>query len=348
MSASILLPGTQDYESRIVLRAVITLCGVVLFGTVGFMLIEQDWTLWRSIYFTLITITTVGFGDDGISEAGQKFAAVLLICGIGTATWTLTAVVQFAVSYQFEWQRRMRTMIKTSSDHIVICGFGRIGRKIGSELSESGIPCVVIDRDESRIGEAIECGHMAVHGDTTDESVLLDAGLERARAIVCATSSDAENVFITLTAREINPRAMIASRANSESSARRMENAGASLVVSPFLTAGVDLARAIVKPHLAELLRNSQRTDADFALTEVLVAPGSPLEGETPRTYGREEDSISFIAIKRAGEETIYRPGGQESFRPHDVIIAAGVPDALSRMSKAAHSHKTQTAQGGV
>ena len=128
MSASISLPGTENYETRIVIRAIVTLCGVVLFGTAGFLLIEQDWTLWRAIYFTLITITTVGFGDEGISEAGQKFAAVLLICGIGTATWTLTAVVQFAVSYQFEWQRRMKKMINKTSDHIVICGFGRIGR----------------------------------------------------------------------------------------------------------------------------------------------------------------------------------------------------------------------------
>ena len=342
MSASILLPGTENYETRIVMRAIATLCAVVLFGTVGFMIIEQDWTLWRATYFTLITITTVGFGDEGISEAGQKFAAVLLICGIGTATWTLTAVVQFAVSYQFEWQRRMKRMISNTSGHIVICGFGRIGRTICAELSGPGIPCVVIDRDEARIAEAIECGHMVVHGDTTNERVLRDAGLDRARGIVCATSSDAENVFITLTAREINPKVMIACRANSESSARRMENAGAALVVSPFLTAGVDLARAIVKPHLAELLRNSQRSDGDFALTEVLVEPGSRLEGKTPRTYGQEEDSIAFIAIKREGEGTIYRPGGQETFRAQDIIIAAGVPDALSRMSKAAHPHKAK------
>ena len=318
------------------MRAIAMLCVVMLVGTIGFLLIEPGWTVWRAIYFTLTTITTVGFGDETTSLAGQKFAALLLVCGIGTATWTLTTVVQFAVSYQFEWQRRMKKMISKTSDHIVICGFGRIGRTICEELADSDVACVVIDRDEDRIAEAVECGYMAVHGDTTEETTLRHAGLEQARGIVCATSSDAENVFITLTAREINPDAMIASRANSQSSARRIENAGATLVVSPFLTAGVDLARAIVKPHLAELLRNSQRTDGDFALSEVLVEPGSTLEGQTPRTYGLEEDSISFIAIKRDDEGTIYRPGGQETFRTHDIIIAAGVPDALSRMSKLA------------
>lgn len=324
------------------MRAIAMLCAVMLVGTIGFMLIEPGWTLWRAIYFTLITITTVGFGDEGISEAGQKFAALLLVFGIGTATWTLTTVVQFAVTYQFEWKRRIKKMINQTSDHILICGFGRIGRTICAELAQSNIPCVVIDRDENRVEEAIECGYLAIEGNTTSERVLLEAGLDRARGIVCATSSDAENVFIALTAREINPKAMIASRANSESSARRMENAGASLVVSPFLTAGVDLARAIIKPHLAELLRNSQRADSDFAMSEVLVEPGSSLEGKTPRTYGQEENSISFIAIKREGQGTICRPGGQETFHPHDVIIAAGIPDALSRMSKAAHSKTSQ------
>lgn len=342
MSASISLPGTGEHETKIVIRAILMLGFVVLVGTVGFMLIEPGWTLWRSIYFTLITITTVGFGDEGISESGQKFAALLLVFGIGTATWTLTTVVQYAVTYQFEWQRRMKKMISRTSDHILICGFGRIGRTISAELAESGIPCVVIDRDEDRLEEAIECGYMVVHGDTTDEKVLLSAGLDRARGIVCATSSDAENVFITLTAREINPKAMIASRANSESSAQRIENAGASLVVSPFLTAGIDMARAIIKPHLAELMRNSHRTSGDIALSEILVEPGSALDGETPRTYGKEEDSITFIAIKRKGQETIYRPGGRETFRPHDAIIAAGIPDALSRMSNSAHSPESK------
>jgi voltage-gated potassium channel len=343
MSASLSLPGTEHHESRIVMRSIAMMCGVVLVGTVGFLLIEPGWTLWRAIYFTLITITTVGFGDEGISETGQKFAALLLVCGIGTATWTLTTVVQYAVSYQFDWQRRMKKMISTTSNHIIICGFGRIGHTICKELAESEIPCVVIDRDEHRIAEALACGYMAVMGDTTDEQVLRDAGLQRARGIVCATSSDAENVFITLTAREINPGVMIASRANADTSARRMEHAGASLVVSPFLTAGIDLARAIIKPHLAELLRSSQRSDGDFALSEVLIEPGSTLEGQTPRTYGQEEGSISFIAIKREGEGTIYRPGGQETFRPHDIIIAAGAPDALARMSKTARPMPIQS-----
>lgn len=326
--------GSNVDESRIVVRAIATLCGVVLFGTFGFLLIEDQWDVWQAFYFTLITITTVGYGDLGVSEMGQRFAAVLLLCGIGTATWTLTTVVQFAVSYQLDWMKRMKKTLRQTSDHIVVCGFGRIGRTICRELADSGITFVVVDRDEVCVADAITEGYLAVHGDSTDEQILTDAGLERARGIVCALESDAENVFIALTAREMNPQAMIASRANSESSARRIEHAGATLVVSPFLTAGVDIARAIAKPHLAEFLRQSHASDSDFALSEVRVEAASELAGETLRDYGRRESSIAFIAIKRNGDETIFRPSGEESFRPHDVIIAAGVPDALSRMAR--------------
>lgn len=340
MSAPVSIPGSENHETRVLAHAIAALCAVMLFGTMGFWLIQPNWSLWNSFFFTLVTITTVGYSDAGLSETGQQFAAVLLICGIGTATWTLTTVVQYAVSYQFQWQRQVKKMINGTSDHIVVCGFGRIGRTICKEWTQAGIPCVVIDHDEASITDALECGYLAVQGDSTSETILRDAGLLRARGIVCATSSDAENVFITLTARELNPDAMIASRANSESSARRIEHAGASLVVSPFQTAGVNLARAIINPHLTELMRNSQNSDSDFALSEVLIESGSILEGETPGTYGEQERSISFIAIKREGAETIFRPSDSVTFRADDIVIAAGAVDALSRMSSAAHPSK--------
>ncbi len=323
-------------ETRVVLRSVSVLAIVVVCGTLGFMLTEHQWGLWQAFYFTLITITTVGYGDLGISENGQRFAAVLLLCGIGTATWTLTTVVQYAVSYQFDWKKRMSKMLSRISDHIVVCGFGRIGQTICRELSTAGIDFVVVDRNEAAASDAVALGYTVVHGDSTDEDNLRNAGLERAQGIVCAVESDAENVFIALTAREMNPNAMIASRANTESGARRIEQAGATLVVSPFLSAGEDIARAISRPHLAEFLRKSNRHDSEFSLSEVCVTSDSPLAGESLQAYGQRERSIAFIAIKRDGGETIFRPSGDVRFQPDDVIIAAGVPDALSRMALAA------------
>jgi len=323
-------------ETRVVLRSLSVLAAVVICGTIGFMLTEQHWKLWQAFYFTLITITTVGYGDLGISENGQRFAAVLLLCGIGTATWTLTTVVQYAVSYQFDWKKRMQKILKQIADHIVVCGYGRIGQTICRELSTAGIDFVVIERDEAIAAEAVALGYAVVQGDSTDEANLRNAGLERARGIVCAVESDAENVFIALTAREMNPEAMIASRANTEAGARRIEQAGATLVVSPFLSAGEDIARAISRPHLAEFLRQSNRHDSEFTLSEICVTPDSPLAGESLQTYGQRERSIAFIAIKRLGEGTIFRPSGDVRFQPQDVIIAAGVPDALSRMALAA------------
>jgi voltage-gated potassium channel len=317
-------------------RSLSVLAVVVACGTLGFMLTEQHWSVWQAFYFTLITITTVGYGDLGISESGQRFAAVLLLCGIGTATWTLTTVVQYAVSYQFDWKKRMTRSLSRVSNHIVVCGFGRIGQTICRELSAAAIEFIVVEREEAVAAEAVARGYLVVHGDSTDEANLRTAGLERARGLVCAVESDAENVFIALTAREMNPDAMIASRANTESGARRIEQAGATLVVSPFLSAGEDIARAISRPHLAEFLRKSNRHDSEFSLSEVAIGRGSSLAGESLQSYGQREKSIAFIAIKRHGGETIFRPGGNVQFEADDVIIAAGVPDALSRMALAA------------
>ncbi len=323
-------------EGRVVVRSLTVLAVVVVCGTLGFMLTERHWSVWQAFYFTLITITTVGYGDLGVSEVGQRFAAVLLLCGIGTATWTLTTVVQYAVSYQFDWKKRMAKALNRVSNHIVVCGFGRIGQTICRELASSGIEFIIVERDEPIAAEAVARGYLVVHGDSTDEANLRNAGLERARGIVCAVESDAENVFIALTAREMNPDAMIASRANTESGARRIEQAGATLVVSPFLSAGEDIARAISRPHLAEFLRQSNRHDSEFSLSEVAVGHGSSLAGESLQSYGQREKSIAFIALKRGDGETIFRPSGGVRFEPNDVIIAAGVPDALSRMALAA------------
>ena len=228
------------------LRCLLALAAVTAFGTVGFAVIEQDWTLWKSLFFTLITITTVGYGDEGLSENGEVFAAVLLLLGIGTATYSLTSLVQIAVNYQTAWKRKMTRQINRLMDHFIICGFGRIGLTVAEQLQESGVPFVVIDCDEKQVEIALERGFLVVEGNSADDETLQQAGIQNARGIICAINSDAENVFVTLCARELNPGAFIASRASTESAARRMKRAGASLVVSPYISAGNQIANAVL------------------------------------------------------------------------------------------------------
>lgn len=325
-------------EVKIVTRAIALLCGVIVCGTVGFYVIENDWTLWRSFYLTLITITTVGYGDEGMSEASEVFAALLLVSGIGTATWALSTVVQFTVVRQFDWSRRMRKRVRHMQDHIIICGFGRIGQTLCEELTEAGIPFVIVDKSAEAVADAVARKFVTLQGDSTDEAMLNEAGLGRARGLVSCVDSDSENVMITLTARDLNPDLFIATRANSEASVPRLKRAGATYVVSPYTTAGFDIARAIAKPHLAELLRNAHRPDGDFAMSEIRIEPDSILTEATPATYGQTEGSIAFIAIRRDGSELIFRPAGQKRFLANDVLIAAGKTDAMARMAVAART----------
>lgn len=312
------------------LRCLVALLFVITFGTLGFMLVERDWGVWKSLFFTLITITTVGYGDEGLSSRGEVFAAFLLFFGIGTATYSLTSIVQIAVSYHTARKKRMQDKIDRLSDHFVICGFGRIGQTVCEHFAAAGLPFVVIDSDDHTIEDAVERGYLALDGNSTDDEALLAAGIARARGVICAVNSDAENIFVTLCAREMNKDAFIACRASTETAARRMERAGASLVVSPYTTAGQNIADAILRPRLADFLRNHRTSD--FELSELTVAGGSFFDGRSAREVGERFPSVVFVAVEREDLPTIVRPGGNQVFTAGDCITVAGDRTSLEQV----------------
>jgi len=323
-------------QGTMALRCIAALVAVTAFGTAGFLLIERDWGLWDALYFTLITITTVGYGDEGLSSNGQMFATLLLLVGIGTATYSLSVLIQLAVNYQLAWKRKMQQRINQLHDHIVVCGFGRMGRTVCERLAAGEVRFVVIEHDEAGYRAAIDLGYPAIHGNATEDEVLRKAGVERCRGVVCVLNADAENIFITLNARYLNEGAFIACRAETDGAVDKVRRAGASLVVSPHYSAGVNIASAILRPHVAGAMQSSCPADTGFGLDEVDIPEGSPLAGQTINRFGKSEDSIVFVAIQRPGGETIVRPGGEERLQPGDVVIVAGAPTNLSRMAQQA------------
>lgn len=324
-----LRPLLVNEELRGALRCLTALATVITFGTVGFMLVERDWSLWKSLFFTLITITTVGYGDEGLSPKGEVFAAVLLLMGIGTATYSLSSLVQIAVTYQSAWKRKMQNKINRLTRHFVICGFGRIGQSLARQLSEAGVPFVIVDCESRVIDAALEAGYLAMLGNSTDDEVLRQAGTERARGVICAINSDAENTFVVLCAREMNPDLFIASRASTDRSAQRIQRAGADVVVSPYTTAGQTIADAILRPRLAEFLRNHRGSEIE--LGELKVGDHSELVGKTVCEVGTRFPRVAFVAVKR-GECTEIRPGGARHFVAGDQITMAGCREALEAM----------------
>lgn len=320
------------------LRWVAVLLLVLVFGTLGFWFTEQSngWDLWKSLFFTLITVTTVGYGDQGLSPTGERFAAILLLFGIGTATYAVTSLVQIAVTYHTGGKRRMQQTIDRMEDHYIICGYGRIGKTVAAELVGAGTSVVVIDRDVQMTDAAIDDGYLAVLGSSTEEEVLCRAGAERARGLICATNSDAENVFVTLCAQDINPDAFIASRASTDGAARRMERAGAAMVVSPYVTAGQNIADAILRPHMASFLKRNRQGDVE--LGEIAIEEGSAFLGETILGVGSRFPEVVFVSYRKICGTNSLRPVGSQEFHAGDVITVAGPGAELEKMYEWAES----------
>lgn len=338
---------TGKGEWREVLRCALVLLGVLAFGTLGFYCIEgplanveNPWTLWQCLYFTLITVTTVGYEDIGTTEVGKVFTSFLLLVGIGTFTYTLSELVRVAITLQPAWMRKMNKQIQSLENHIIICGFGQLGKSIAERLTSSQVEFVIIDNDPKIWETAIEMGYNVIQGSSTEDDVLIEAGIERAKGIVCGVSSDAANVFTVLTARELNQKLMISCVADFEASIPKFERAGATLVVSPNFSAGFNIATAILRPHLTEAFNSHSHGRGEIEMGEVKIDDHSILNGKTVIQIGREINSVVFVAMKREGEDLVIRPGGNQQFQSGDILIVAGKIDDLSKMYELAHTSK--------
>ncbi len=325
-------PAWEENRRRIV-RCLLALFLVLSSGALGFAWTE-DWPLWRGLYFTLITVTTVGYSDEGISPQGKQFAVVLLLVGIATTTYCMSTVVQIVVSRQLGWKRRMQRQIEQLNQHVIVCGYGRVGRTVAEQLHQAGVEFVVIERNEQHFQEAVDRGLLALHGNATDDAVLKAAGVTRARAVVCLLDSDAENVFITLSARDFNPKAFIVCRAETESAAGKAHRAGARMVVSPYYAAGVDVATAVIRPNLAQFLEHGRNGQGGFDLTEIAITPRSPLVGKTVAEVGRACDTVVFVALKQPDGQTIIRPPGGLRFDAGDILFLAGSRESLDEFCR--------------
>ena len=327
--------GAIDHRERFT-RALLAILLVILFGTGGILITEEGWDVWKALYFTLITITTVGYGDMGLSEAGQRFTTVLLVVGIATTTSSFGQLVQAAFAYHHDWRGRMKSVIDNLSGHSIVCGAGRVGRAVCAHLLAEGRSIVLIDRDEKHLDWARDHGIPFLVGCGTEDEVLRSAGIDRAYGVVCATSTDAENIMICLTARDLKPEVVLVSRADDAESVRKLERAGASHVVAPAIDGGRELASLLVHPHVSRFLRESHQAQSNYRMTAVAIEAGCSLVGRTTREVGMEEPNLVFVAIQREGDETKIRPRAEEQFRAGDIVIVVADPASVARLSERA------------
>jgi voltage-gated potassium channel len=341
-------PEIPGEHRRRLIKAIGALLCILSVGVGGLMWIE-GWDFWRAFFFTLITVTTVGYGDEGISDAGERFATLLLVGGIGMASYTFALVVQTMVTNQFAWKRRMHTRINKLEDHVLVCGFGRMGRTICEELLATGTPFVVIELDVMAATEAIEMGFAVVQGSAIEDEVLIEAGIERATHMVCATDQESENIVATLSARQLRSDITIIARAERPEEIRKLRLAGATRTVAPFHLGGIEIANAITRPRVAEFLASSVRAESEVGLAEITISAESPLVGRSLADCGSSEAShISFVTLERPGETPITPPRGTLTLEAGDFLIVAGDPDQIRWMRDAANMHPAQPESVGI
>lgn len=342
----------SDFEAyraarRRVFWALVLLVLVVAAGAIGYWYIgySQQPGLWGfrdCVYMTVITITTVGFGEILDFETirwGREWTQLLLVFGVAADLYVVSTITSFFVESDFvnirKWRKLERRMHDISNHHIV-CGVGRTGIHVVNELVAVGTEVVAIDADELVLDELRERGILTVQGDATDDEVLERAGLRRAKGVVATLDDDKTNMFVVVTARQSNPQLRIVAKALSPSAAEKLRRAGADAVVTPNFIGGMRIASELLRPHVVRFLDEMLRDkDARLRIEEATVAPGAALVDKTLREANlREAAGVLVLAVRSATGGVNYVPPSDLKLAAGQTLIAIGRPDEIATLRR--------------
>ncbi len=311
----------------------LALLAIQAVGIVGFVLISAE-SVVDAFYRTAVLVSTVGL--DSVPETGgaKIFSIFVVAAGVALFLYVVGLVVELAVSgvASGAWRkRRVRRTVKHLDDHYVICGYGRVGRRVADECRAAGVDFVVVDADPVAVTRAGDQEIVVVEGSATEDSVLRAAGIERARGLVACVGSDAENLYIVLSARELKRDLLIVSRADADDARTKLLRGGADRVVSPFSIAGKELATMVLKPQVSAFLEVVRAgTSPDFRFEEITVPIGSEAAGRTIRELAiRARTGALVVAHRRPGQGFNTRPDPDLRLEPGDVLIGVGTPDEI-------------------
>ena len=318
----------------------LALVALVLMGTAGFHYME-GWSWFDGFYMVLTTITTIGYGEvHPLSHAGRIFNSFIIVTGVGLVLLFFGGATQALLEFELQsvfGRRRMDREISRLSDHFILCGAGRVGRSAARELARKPLPFVVIDTDATKLARYSDEGWLTLGGDATHEHVLRQAHIEGARGLVAATTTDAINVYIILTARSLNPTLKIIARASEEEAEKHLLTAGADRVVSPYNFAGYRIAQTFMRPHVVDFFDTAMNQQKPLEIEEVQVQPGSRVAGKTLEgSRIRQEMGVIVLAIKGEDSHMRFNPPPDEMIHQGDHLIAMGEPDGLRRLEQSA------------
>ncbi len=317
--------------------ALLALSAAILLGTIGFHFIER-WPLADSLYVTVQTLTTVGYGDQTPrSGMGRMFAVAVMLIGAGGVALAVSTIVQSVVQSElvatFGQRRRSRRMSKLSN-HFIVCGSGRVGSHLVRDLLRTNESFVVIEQNQQRAAEFAQRGVNVLVSDATLEESLREARVEHARGLAACLPDDADNVYVVLTARDLNPNLRIVARAAEEQAEAKLLRAGANHVVAPTIIGGHRMAVALTKPAVSEFMDSITADELGLAFEQVEVDAASALVGQELRaTPIRSELDVVIISIRRRNGEMLFNPAGDAAIENGDILIAIGRADSLMKLN---------------
>ncbi|MCP4571035.1 MAG: potassium channel protein [bacterium] len=333
----------QDLSLAAVGRGLIFLVLLLAAGTIWFVAVEGGYNIVDALYMTVITVSTVGFGEvHDLDPSGRVFVVFLIISGLAVMTYTLGAVGRVIVEgsiERFVGRHRMQRDIEKLRGHYVVCGYGRMGRILCDELQNEGVSFVVIEGDAETVEDLADKGYRVVDGDATEDEVLEKAGIKRAKGLVAVVSRDVDNLYITLSARQMcreeNPSLYILSRATDQRAGEKITRAGANRVISPYAIGGMRLVQALLRPAVHDFVdMASQSGGLDLMFEQVAVRDGSSLDGLTlAQSDIRRNYNVMVVGIKTASGKMVFNPGPDAELHGGDVLVALGDKEQLQRLA---------------
>lgn len=312
---------------------------ILVAGTLGYVFLE-GWPFIDALYMTVITLATVGFNEvHQLSRAGRVFTMVLIMVGVGFVFYLAGSIIQFMVEGRIRdilGRRKLEKELRKLRDHYIVCGYGRVGSSICDLLASKPLGFVVIERNPERIDRLSDRNLLYVAGDATDEENLIKAGVEKARGLLAVLKTDSDNVYVTLTARQLNPELFIIARGGEEKSENKLRAAGANRVVSPYLMGAHRIAQTILRPTVTDFLELTlMEKSRDIQMEEVPVHPASKLIDVALQDSGiRKDFDLIIVAVRKPEGEMLFNPSSQTRLQGGDMVVAIGEKHNLERLEK--------------